>query len=99
MPIIPNNQRTREQLREMGRKGGLTKAENARKRRAALYSDYSDIKYLRVELWRVALILRDVIAGCDQYEDNIYKAKCGVNAIIETLEKDIQNDNKRTTID
>ena len=95
MPIKPNSERTKEQLRENGRKGGLKRAENARKRKQQLYTDYHDLSLLRSELWALALEVRRISEILPPYDDKTAVLKRNIKLYIEDIEKRIEKDRER----
>lgn len=95
MAIIPNSERTHEQLVEMGRKGGLKAAENRRKRKENHECKYDDLVNLKQKVWSLAAAINQLAQVCDKYDDHTQRAKSFSNDVKAQLDNEIRDDLSR----
>lgn len=96
MPIIPITDRTPEERREIARKGGRTKAENARKRQALHTCKYDDVAKLRGEvasLARLILKITEYESAPDPYDLADIKSRAA--SLLKNIEENERKDTAR----
>ena len=98
MPIIPITDRTPEERREIARKGGRTKAENARKHQALHACKYDDVAKLRGEVASLARCLNNItkeLLSIDPHNDKLRQYAFRTNQLSKEIDASEQKDVNR----
>lgn len=98
MPIIPITDRTPEERREIARKGGRAKAENARKRQALHACKYDDVAKLRGEVASLARCLNNItkeLLSLAPHNDKLRQYAFRANQLSEEIDASEQKDVNR----